>query len=101
MSWYQKVISAYPNDVSAYRNMGNALLGLGKADESVAWYQKAVMLNSNDADTYYNLGLAYQGLADGKSFTCFQKALQIAPDNATGYRKSGSTVPGNLFVEHA
>ncbi len=73
--------SGRPDFAAAYKNLGIALQGQGKADEAAACYRRAVQLSPNDADAHNLLAdaLRDQGkLAD--AVACYRRALELKPD---------------------
>ncbi len=90
---YEKAIEIDPNYALAYWGLGNAYEGLyhgtrGPEEREQALermfrnYDEAHRLNPDSAETNLGLGWAYFNKAENdRAFQCFQKALELDPDN--------------------
>ena len=60
-------------------NLGNALLELGRAEESIDYFERAIKLQPKDhPEVYYNLGRAFRIAKDfDKAINSYEKALKI------------------------
>ena len=81
---YRTALSRDPSDGNLHYNLGNALLKLGKYDESMAEYQQAISLwNAPDVRLINNIGLSYATLGrPDMAKAMFDRALEIDPQNA-------------------
>ncbi|MFT3868888.1 MAG: tetratricopeptide repeat protein [Nibricoccus sp.] len=72
-------------------NQGNALLQLGRVDESIFQLQKAVETQPDLADAHNNLGSALRRKGDlDAAMHCFQKAIALAPAHANAHYNLGN-----------
>jgi len=75
----------------AHINQGNALLQLGRIDESIFQLQKAVETQPDLADAHNNLGSAWRRKGElDAAIACFQKAIAIAPAHANAHYNLGN-----------
>jgi protein O-mannosyl-transferase len=58
---YRKSIAIEP-DFSAWNNLGNAQLRMGRLQEAEQSYRESIRLNPNRADAFLNMGIALSGL---------------------------------------
>lgn len=78
-----RLVSRFPTDASAYRRLGDALLGLGQNAEAVDAYDHAVRLEPVNARCHNNRGLALLRLgAVPAAIASFETALAQKPDYA-------------------
>ena len=64
-------------------NQGNALLSMGKYNESISYFDKALNINPKSFDTLYKKGVALLNLKEyNQSISYFDKALSINPKSA-------------------
>ncbi|MDO4570222.1 MAG: tetratricopeptide repeat protein [Planctomycetia bacterium] len=76
------VILQYPREREAYRAAAEALCRLEKMDASAALYWKAIQLGEDDFRTFFNAGGVLHVIENFKcSIYCFEKALEIDPEN--------------------
>lgn len=76
-----------PNNVDAYKILGNILLRQGKKPEALGIYAKALAINPNSASIYANLGSFYAEQKDWKqALDYFQQAVIFDPNLAGAYR---------------
>ena len=61
---FGKAIGFDPQDVTAYKNRGNAYRRKGDWDRAIADYDKSISLEPNDALSYGNRGYAYSNKSD-------------------------------------
>jgi len=70
----------------AHINQGNALLQLGRVDESIFQLQKAVDTQPDLADAHNNLGSAWRKKGEhSEAVRHFQKALDLVPTHANAH----------------
>jgi tetratricopeptide (TPR) repeat protein len=75
----------------AHINQGNALLQLGRIDESIFQLQKAVETQPDLADAHNNLGSAWRRKGDlDAAIACFQKAIALAPAHTNAHYNLGN-----------
>ena len=58
LAFYEAAAENYPKCIRAHNNVGNTLVGLGKADEALAALEKAKAIENNDV-VKNNMGFAY------------------------------------------
>lgn len=58
LAFYKAAAENYPKCIRAHNNVGNTLIGLGKADEALAAFEKAKAIENNDV-VKNNMGFAY------------------------------------------
>jgi len=76
-----------PDNVDAFRILGNILLRQGKKPEALGIYAKALSINPNSASIYANLGSFYAGQKHWKqALDYFQQAVIFDPNLAGAYR---------------
>jgi tetratricopeptide (TPR) repeat protein len=79
----KRAIEVDPSLGNPYNDIGAYLIELRQYDEAIPWLEQALESGRYDAYHYpwYNLGRAYVCLESyRKARTCFQKALEIAPE---------------------
>lgn len=79
---YRKAISIEP-DFSAWNNLGNSMMRLGRFKEAEESYRQSIKLNPKRADAFFNLGivLAQQNRRE-EAIAAVRQALALAPQNA-------------------
>jgi len=83
-----------PDAYVAHANLGDILMGQGQLNAALEQYQESLALHT-DTKIYHNLGNAYLQLGKpNEAYACFQKVLEINPDDAIAY-----TDLGNLFLK--
>lgn len=73
-----------PDDAESYANLGNALSGLGHADDAIAAYRRHLALRPDNAEAHRRLGmeLAKSG-QPAEAAACCRRAIEIDPKNAS------------------
>ncbi|MBD2481227.1 tetratricopeptide repeat protein [Planktothrix sp. FACHB-1365] len=99
---FRQVIRINPQDVIAYKDLGNALYKQGKLEEAITYYQKAIQLDPKYAPAYNNLGnvLSGQGKLE-EAIINYQKAIQLDPKFAPAYNNLGLALSGQEKLEEA
>nr|WP_246463310.1 tetratricopeptide repeat protein [Nitrospirillum iridis] len=83
---YQQVTAVAPGELSAWADLGVALLQLGRTDNAVAAFNQALALDDGYAPALINLGVALRRLG----------RLDEAADT---YRRAGVALPGNAELQ--
>ncbi len=77
----------------AHGNLGNALDGLGRAQEAIAQYEQALRINPDFAMAHINFGNALAGLGRvPEAIAQYEQALRIKPDSAEAHCDLGATL---------
>ena len=83
-------------DPKPYSILGSADYSLGKYDDAIRYLTIATDRGISDAGTWNYLGGAYSSKNNfTKAKDCFERALQVNPQNLDGYKNLGSAY-GNL-----
>ena len=89
----RKAIELDPGDAAGYFNLGNALHGMGKADEAIEQYRKAIQIDPHYVAAHYNLGNVF---AEQKKLpeaaAAFEAVLKIQPGHAAANNNLGSAL---------
>lgn len=76
----KKVVEMEPNHKSAWNNLGQAYLALGKNDEAVSAFNRQIQINPFDEFAYNNLGRALQVEQKyDESIAAYKKQLEVNP----------------------
>lgn len=83
----KNALDIVPDNVDAYRILGNILLRQGKKPEALGIYAKALSINPNSAPIYANLGSFYAEQRNWeRALDYFQQAVIFDPNLAGAYR---------------
>ena len=89
-----------PKFAEMYNNLGNALLGQGRLEESIQAYQQAIHIQPKFVEVHNSLGnaLREQGRLEESIQAC-QQAIHIQPDHAEAHKNLGIILllRGNLL----
>jgi len=90
---YQAALKQDPSNVDAYRRLARLYTKVGDYDRAFDTYKKAMAKHPKDAELWYDLGLCHHRRKDlAESVKCFNKALEIDPENRDYMKKLGFTV---------
>jgi len=90
---YQAALKQDPNNVEAYRHLARLYTKVGDYDRAFDTYKKAMAKHPKDAELWYDLGLCHHRRKElSESVKCFNKALEIQPENRDYMKKLGFTV---------
>jgi tetratricopeptide (TPR) repeat protein len=91
---YRKAI-ALEGDFSAWNNLGNSLLRLGKPQEAEKSYRESIRLNPGRADAFYNMGIALEEQGRrAEAIEAVRKALTLLPDSVDIKRYLDALITG-------
>lgn len=80
---WQRAIAEFPDNARAHTNVGQALIDLGRAEESVTFMRRAVELQPDFAEGHNELGVALGLLGlHGEARRAFERSLELDPDGA-------------------
>jgi TonB family protein len=80
----ERVVQLKPDDLTAWNNLGRALLGLGELDKAQAAYEQQIAINPRDQYAYNNLGLLFE--REGRwerAVESFRKQIEVHPGDAS------------------
>ena len=81
-NYFIKTAELDSTDIYARQQVASLYYNDEKFIESGNWYLKAAKNDTENPDNYYNAGLAYKNAGkDSLSYSAFQKALQLDPEN--------------------
>lgn len=90
---YQHAIKIDPNNVDAYRHLGRLYAKMGDCERAFETYKKAMAKHPKDATLWYEVGLCHHRRKDlAESVKCFNKALELDPENRIYHKKLGFTL---------
>jgi tetratricopeptide (TPR) repeat protein len=93
VSIWQDAVEKCPNNFRAHYNLGNALLGEGKAQEAIGHWEQALRINPDYADAHYNLGHALEKMGRvQEAIWHYEQALRIKPDYAEAHNNLGTAL---------
>jgi tetratricopeptide (TPR) repeat protein len=73
---------AIEGDFSAWNNLGNSLLRLGRLEEAEQCYRQSIKLNPMRPDACYNMGIALAGLGRiPEAIEAVQRAVALSPES--------------------
>jgi tetratricopeptide (TPR) repeat protein len=98
----KKSLGLDPKNPDALMKLGQALTSEGKTDEAIGLAERYLQENPRDAGFYVFTGELYESKQDWpKAQAIYQKALDLAPDNATASNNLAAVIVrsgGNLNV---
>jgi tetratricopeptide (TPR) repeat protein len=81
---------AFPQDASAWYNLGLAYGKLGQTDQAINAYRQSLRISPEDADAWHNLGSAYDKLRHySDAIKAYQQSLHIKPEDASVWSNLG------------
>ena len=89
---YTKAVVFTPSDKITMLKIANIYKLLGNNSKAISFYDKIITIDNNCTDAYFNKGLVY---ANQKKYDeaakCFEKTIELAPDNPYAYYSLGLT----------
>src|SRR5580704_406972 len=79
---YKEYLAKKPDDAEAHFDLGNAYASLKQSADAKSEYEKAISLDPKLDAAYVNLGLMVRDADLNASIQAFQKAAELAPDEA-------------------
>ena len=109
---YNEAIAAYSKAIELddwfawpYSNLALVYVQKEKYAEAILLYQRGIELFSSDTDkaiTWNRLGNVYRRLSDyDNAISCYQRADELDPNNATRSLRSRFSLLGNLNIEQS
>lgn len=90
---YQHAIKIDPKNVDAYRHLGRLYAKMGDCERAFETYKKAMAKYPKDATLWYEVGLCHHRRKEfAESVRCFNKALELDPENRDYHKKLGFTL---------
>ncbi|HZZ78707.1 MAG TPA: tetratricopeptide repeat protein [Gemmataceae bacterium] len=94
---YQKAVQTDPNNIEAQRHLGRIYVKMGDIDRAQDVYRKALAKHPKEGSLWYDFGLCHtRRAATTKDFTesmrCFNKALELEPENRDYLKMLGMTL---------
>ena len=90
IAYNQYLLRNNPDDSSAHKGLGKALLFAGKQEEALSHLRLAAATQPDDDETRYFLGLVFRMRKEFSSATAeFQAALRLNPDNGKAHGNLG------------
>jgi tetratricopeptide (TPR) repeat protein len=78
----ERAIGFKPDEAKFYHNLGNVYRDAGQLHKAEQAYANALRIDDKDGMTYLALGtLHYQANAFQNAVICFEKTIELAPDN--------------------
>lgn len=102
LEFYYAAIKVAPAYARAHINAGNAMLGLGHAEDAAVFYHEAIRLDPANAHAYFNLGRAMQEakhLVQAES--AYREALRLDPSLAEAHVAIGAVFEESKKIEQA
>jgi len=99
---FEKIILLSPDKALGFFNLANTYYALRKLNEADLNYQMAAGRDSSDDRIFNNWGtvLRDKGALE-EAVSCFQKAIQLNPDNANAYHNLGNVLTDLGRIEGA
>jgi len=89
---YRRAIALDPDYASAFHNLGNTLVSLGRFEAAIATFRRVVELEPGHPQAHKALGHAYRETgALEPAISAFSRHLSVAPDDANGRFNRGLT----------
>lgn len=89
---FKKVIEKFPNNLSAYYNLGLSYLRNGNTDKAIDVLKKSREMDPEVVEVYFALGESYFIKGDNdKAKEIFSKAIELQPDNPQAHYNLGIT----------
>jgi len=79
---YKEYLAKKPDDADAHFDLGNAYASLKQSADAKSEYEKAISLDPKLDAAYVNLGLMVMDADLNAAIQAFQKAAELAPDEA-------------------
>lgn len=90
---YQAALKQDPHNLDALRHLARLYTKVGDFDRAFDTYRRAMAKHPKDAALWYELGLCHHRRKDlNESVKCFNKAIEIDPENPEYLKKLGYTV---------
>jgi Flp pilus assembly protein TadD len=90
IAYNQYLLRNNPDDSSAHKGLGKALLFAGKQEEALSHLRRAATTQPDDDETRYFLGLVFRMRKEFSSATAeFEAALRLNPDNGKAHGNLG------------
>ena len=90
---YQFALKLDPNNLDAHRHLGRLYVKMGDCERAAETYKKAMAKHPKDAQLWYEMGLCHHRRRDlAESVRCFNKALELDPENRDYHKKLGFTL---------
>jgi tetratricopeptide (TPR) repeat protein len=90
---YQKAVQSEPNNVEAQRHLGRIYVKMGDLERAQDVYRKALAKNPKEGSLWYDFGLCHTRRKDfAESMRCFNKALELEPENRDYSKMLGLTL---------
>ena len=90
---YQHALKIDANNLDAYRHLGRLYVKMADCDRALETYKKALAKHPRDAQLWYDMGMCQQRRKDlAESVRCFNKALELDPENRDYHKKLGFTL---------
>jgi tetratricopeptide (TPR) repeat protein len=87
---FRKAIALNQDVASVHRNLGHALLELGRCNEALLSYQRAIALDPRDPESHNGCGLALHELERfEESIKCYDRAIALNPKLAEAHYHRG------------
>jgi len=82
LMYFERAVSAYPEDASLRRRCASTLRALGRLQDAVYELRRAVEIEPSKVDTHIALGEVYEQLGeDAKAIEHYENAVLLASDN--------------------
>ena len=79
----------------AFVNLGNALMGAGRASEAEAAYRSAIALNANIPEAAFGLGNALRESKPNEAVAAYKKAIALRPN----FVEAMANLAGTLLIQ--
>ena len=90
---YQQALKIDPNNLEAYRGLGQLYTKMGDTERAQETFKKAMAKHPKDAGLWYDLGQCHNRRKDfAEGARCFNKAVELDPENREYLKKLGFTL---------
>jgi tetratricopeptide (TPR) repeat protein len=78
--WFERALTARPDDVKTLSELGIVMRRLGRLDEAIDFYERALRVYAHNADVRYNFAITLAALGrDGEAREQYERALELEP----------------------
>jgi tetratricopeptide (TPR) repeat protein len=87
---FRKAIALNQGVAGVHRNLGHALLEIGRPNDALLSYQRAIALDPGDAESHNGCGLAlHESERFEEAINCYDKAIALSPNFAQAHYHRG------------
>lgn len=91
VDYYLQALNVYQHP-DAYYNLANLYKDFGKFNEAIKYYNKSIEIKE-DHECFCNLGVCYYNILDDiKALECFEKVLELNPNDYISLFNKGNAL---------